>query len=218
MYICNLDANASLSHNTTQPNAMLNNPFARPRPSFLWFLMPFAMVACKKENPTSPAAPAPPNEEELITTVNIFLVNADSTDQKSLSWSDVDGPGGNAPVIAVDTLTAGVVYTARIEVLDESNPANVKDITEEILEEGAEHQFFFAVSGLGLTISYTDADVNGRPIGLASIWSLSAPGSGSVVVTLRHEPNKDAAGVAAGDITNAGGDTDIEVTFPIVAQ
>jgi hypothetical protein len=39
-----------------------------------------------------------------------------------------------------------------------------------------------------------------------------------VVVTLRHEPDKGAAGVSGGDITNAGGDTDIEVTFPVVIE
>jgi hypothetical protein len=33
---------------------------------------------------------------------------------------------------------------------------------------------------------------------------------------LRHLPNKSAAGVAAGDITNAGGATDAQVTYPIV--
>jgi len=39
------------------------------------------------------------------------------------------------------------------------------------------------------------------------------PGEGGLRITLRHEPNKTAAGVQNGDITNAGGETDIEVTF-----
>lgn len=188
------------------------------RPSWLWMVLPFALMACKKEKPTNPATPAPPNEQELITTVTVYLVNADSTDQKRLEWRDLDGPGANAPVIEVEALTAGVVYSARIEVLDESNPNNVKDITEEIFEEGAEHQFFFSVSGVGITITYTDADVNGRPIGLTSLWNMGLAGTGNLMLTLRHEPDKDAAGVAGGDITNAGGDTDVEVTFPITVQ
>ena len=37
-------------------------------------------------------------------------------------------------------------------------------------------------------------------------------------MTLRHEPAKDASGVAAGDITNAGGETDIEVTFDVTVE
>jgi hypothetical protein len=35
---------------------------------------------------------------------------------------------------------------------------------------------------------------------------------------LRHLLNKNAAGVSTGDITNAGGSTDAEVTFPIVVE
>ncbi|HBK71516.1 MAG TPA: type 1 periplasmic binding fold superfamily protein, partial [Flavobacteriaceae bacterium] len=35
---------------------------------------------------------------------------------------------------------------------------------------------------------------------------------------LRHEPNKSASGVSDGDITNAGGETDIEVIFNITVQ
>ncbi|HBK82722.1 MAG TPA: type 1 periplasmic binding fold superfamily protein, partial [Flavobacterium sp.] len=34
-------------------------------------------------------------------------------------------------------------------------------------------------------------------------------------VTLIHKPNKTASGVEAGDITNAGGSRDAEVSFPI---
>lgn len=38
---------------------------------------------------------------------------------------------------------------------------------------------------------------------------------GDLKIVLLHEPNKDAEGVSAGDITNAGGDTDVEVTFAL---
>jgi hypothetical protein len=34
-------------------------------------------------------------------------------------------------------------------------------------------------------------------------------------ITLRHEPNKKASGVVGGSITNAGGETDIEVSFDV---
>ena len=39
-----------------------------------------------------------------------------------------------------------------------------------------------------------------------------------MVVVLRHLLDKFAEGVADGDITNAGGDTDVEVSFPIVIE
>ena len=67
-----------------------------------------------------------------------------------------------------------------------------------------------------MAVTYADADGNGRPVGLTSIWTVGAASNGTITVTLRHEPDKGAAGVSAGDITNAGGETDIEVTFPLV--
>ena len=41
---------------------------------------------------------------------------------------------------------------------------------------------------------------------------------GSITVILKHKPMKTAANVSNGDISNAGGETDIEVTFPIDVQ
>ena len=42
--------------------------------------------------------------------------------------------------------------------------------------------------------------------------------SGTITFTLRHEPNKNAAGVSDGDISNADGETDIEATFDVSIQ
>jgi hypothetical protein len=43
-------------------------------------------------------------------------------------------------------------------------------------------------------------------------------GNGNLTVTLRHDLNKSAAGVASGNITNAGGSTDAAVSFPVVVN
>lgn len=182
-------------------------------------LLTLALVAvgCKKDkdDPVVPAAPV--NEEELITTLRLHFHSANNVEHKQFSFVDVDGDGGAAPVITADALSADSVYTVEIEVLNESvDPAD--DITVEIEEEGAEHQFFFRANGVNATIVYSDADANGRPIGLRSNWTIGAAVSGTLTVTLRHEPDKTAAGVSGGDITNAGGETDIEVEFPLVVQ
>lgn len=181
--------------------------------------MLMALSACKKEDPvTPPSTPPPVNEQEVITTLLVRLENSTGGETKLLQWRDLDGPGANDPVITADTLTAAAIYNVSIEVLDESDPNNVKDITEEIAAEAAEHQFFFIVSGSNVTVAYNDADGNGAPIGLSSIWTAGDASEGTVTVILRHEPDKGAAGVSDGDITNAGGDTDIEVGFPVVIQ
>lgn len=49
-------------------------------------------------------------------------------------------------------------------------------------------------------------------------FQTGATSNGSLKITLKHQPNKSGTNVSIGDITNAGGETDIEVTLPIVVQ
>lgn len=171
------------------------------------------LPSCKKDEPGASGPPA--NEEELITTVRLHFHSVGGTEHKHWTYRDIDGPGGNDPVLEVDSLSSDSVYHVEIDVLDESvSPADT--ITAEIEAEGADHQFFFQPSGVNITVAYDDADVNGRPIGLRSIWTIGAPGNGSMLITLRHEPDKTAPGVSTGDISNAGGDTDIAPNFTSV--
>ncbi|MDZ4846690.1 MAG: hypothetical protein SH857_14205 [Chitinophagales bacterium] len=163
-------------------------------------------------------SPDPVNEEELITTLRLtFTPTAGSP--VVLQYQDLDGDaGGNPPVLTGDTLNANTAYAVVVEVLNESvDPAD--NITEEVEEEGEEHQFFFQFSSaLNLSFTYSDLDAGGYPIGLASSAQAGAASMGTLTVTLRHEPNKHATGVEDGDMTNAGGETDIEVTFDVVIQ
>ena len=121
----------------------------------------------------------------------------------------MDGDGGDAPVIINGTLQANTVYDGTLELLNESE-APAEDISEEIKEEDEDHQFFFSVSGnLDLDINYNDQDGNGNPVGLASIATAGNTSQGQLTIILRHEPDKSATGVSDGDISNAGGETDI---------
>lgn len=173
-------------------------------------------TGCKKDGDDDPITPAPPaNEEELITTLRLSFQSANDVEHKHFTFTDLDGDGGAAPVIDADTLSVDSSYTVAIEVLNESvSPA--EDITVEINAEGTLHQFFFQPSGAAISVAYADADGNGQPVGLQSVWNIGAASSGTIAVTLRHGPDKSAAGVSAGDITNAGGESDIEVSFPVV--
>lgn len=174
------------------------------------FVATLLFVACSKNDPEIP------NEEELITTLNYTLTSS-SGNTVLLSFVDLDGDGGTAPVITGGTLVANETYTGVLTLLNESEtPA--ESITEEIEEEAEEHQFFFESSVTGLSIAYTDEDSNGNPIGLKSTLTTGAANTGSITIILKHEPNKSASGVVGGDVTNAGGETDIEVTFPISVE
>ena len=160
---------------------------------------------------------APVNEEEVITTVTTTLVGGGQT--ITLTSRDLDGDGPNAPVITVSgNLVAGTTYTGSTKFLNElESPA--EDITVEVEEEGADHQVFYQLPSSIGTVTYTDTDANGRPIGLNFILVAGTSGStGTLTVTLRHLPNKTASGVSGGDITNAGGNTDAAVSFSVAVN
>ena len=157
---------------------------------------------------------APVNEEEVITTVRTTLTGGGQV--ITLTSRDLDGDGPNAPVVTVSgNLVAGTTYTGSTTFLNElENPA--EDITVEVEEEGADHQVFYQLPSSIGTVTYTDTDANGKPIGLNFTLVAGTSGStGTLTVTLKHLPNKTATGVAAGDITNAGGNTDAAVTFSV---
>ena len=145
----------------------------------------------------------PVNEEEVITTVITTLTNGSTT--ITLTSRDLDGDGPNPPVVTVSgDLTANTVYNGETSFLNElETPA--EDITVEVEEEGEEHQIFYQIpSALG-TIGYTDFDVNAKPVGLTFTYTTGNAGTGSLTVTLRHLPNKSAAGVAATGAVGATG-------------
>lgn len=154
------------------------------------------------------------NEEELITTVTTTLTGGGSV--ITLKSKDLDGDGPNVPVITVSgDLKANTTYTGATTFLNESITP-VGDITIEVKQEGDEHQLFYQTPTTIGAFTYSDADANGKPIGLTfSLKTGTTASTGNLSVTLRHEPNKSAANVATGDITNAGGATDVFVTFPV---
>ncbi len=158
------------------------------------------------------------NEEELITTLQVTLTPQGGGTTVTLVSRDLDGDGPNAPVISVSgPLQANKTYAGTAKVLNETeSPA--EDVTLEVEEEGDEHQFFYTFSNSIATVTYSDQDEDGRPIGITFNLRTGAAGVGNLTVTLRHEPNKTAAGVVAGNITNAGGGTDVEATFSLTVN
>ena len=161
----------------------------------------------------------PVNEEEVITTVEVTL--SDGTNSYVLIWEDLDGDGPDLPIITGATIPSNS-YDAEIQLynktLDPTDDEYV--VTTEILEEDVDHQFFFNASN-GLNVFdfvYADADVDGNPIGQQFIIEDVSGSGGDLNIVLLHAPNKNAVGVSDGDITNAGGDTDIDITFPIIVQ
>lgn len=161
----------------------------------------------------------PVNEEELITTVTAIYTPVGGGATITLQYKDLDGEGANAPVITISGAFAkNKSYNGAVTFKNEfANPA--QDITPEILAEGVDHQLFYQKTGTLNTFSYTTSssnfDKNGKPVGLQSVFTTTDAATGNLTITLRHQPNKSGDNVADGDIKNAGGSTDAEVSFPI---
>ncbi len=154
------------------------------------------------------------SEEELITTVIYTLTNnADNADEVALTFTDLDGEGGTDGIYDISgPLTANATYTGGIKLWNATeNPA--EDITEEVEDEADEHEFFYS-STAGLTITKTDVDGDGNPVGIATTVTTGSAATGSLTVILKHEPTKPNDGTATG----AGGSTDVEVSYSIEVQ
>ncbi|MBK8443003.1 MAG: type 1 periplasmic binding fold superfamily protein [Sphingobacteriales bacterium] len=189
---------------------MMNNKFFLFC-TFLLFIS-VANTSCKKDDPIIP------NEEELITTLIYTLTPTDSSEAVVFSFKDTDGDGGAAPVIISDTLAANTLYSGTLQLRNDQNtPAT--DISAEVLAEAGVHQFFYTPSAtLQAVVQYNDTDADGKPVGVATKLQSGAVSNGTLTIVLRHEPDKYATGVAAGNPANAGGETDISVTFDVYIQ
>lgn len=161
--------------------------------------------------------PTPMEINRNITTLRYILDTPGDEPLVTFLYQDLDGMGGNEPLIQGGTLKGGTVYFGNIEVLDESTTPLV-NFSDEINADKENHQFFFNLQGLDANINYADADNNRNPIGLFTAFLTGDPGMGTVTINLQRNLNKFGSGVADGSINNAGGTTDIQVTFPVTIE
>lgn len=169
-----------------------------------------SLGSCKKDD-DQPEFPQPVvNEPEEITTVELHFTNEATSAEFHVSWSDPDGPGGNAPIIDDIVLDSGTTYTVSVRFLDESG-ATAEDITAEIMEEDDEHIICIEPEGdltSALEINRTDSDGTFE-VGLMSSWNTLAISSGDLHLILKHQPDGQKDG------TCAPGDTDVEIHFNV---
>ncbi len=175
------------------------------------------------------------NEAEVITTVTLTFTPAGGGASLTATFDDPDGDGGDAPTMTPIDLIDGTTYTmlVRFENRLETPP---EEITDEVRDEGDEHQLFFTGSAVqgpatsnttaALTHAYDDTDSGGLPIGLSNTI-VAAAGTGQMTVTLRHLPPVNdtpvktadlAARARTGGLDSIPGDTDAQVTFAVTVE
>ncbi len=151
------------------------------------------------------------NEQELITTVKLTFTEVGGSSSE-FTVKDLDGDGGNPPVADEIKLKANTAYTIGVAFLDESEADHTHDLTTEVEEESAAHLVCFSATGSMATPTIGDVDSNGKPLGLESALTTSNAGTGTLQVSLKHEPDKDAATPCS------TGETDVEVTFDVTIE
>lgn len=172
----------------------------------------------------SPDAPPCENEEEIITDVTLTWTPVEGGEVVTASAIDPDGFG------PLDLEVSGPIELERNKTYELSlsfvNSIEGEDITEEVREEGDEHQLFFEftegifsdptgtgnVGDASGVVNYQDMDENGLPIGLLTQWSTedSEGMSGSFRIILKHQPDQKSLD---SDV-NTGG-TDLDLTWDV---
>ena len=187
---------------------------------YLLAVLAFGFASCESEDPEKE------NEGEVITDVTLSFqeLNASNTPVGTvLNFKASDPQGievGKTPTIQPITLSKGKKYLMTIKV---TNEIEKEDITKEILEEAAEHQFFFlgpVFDSKIFTIQYADA--GGIALGLrnnVTVASSTNTNNSTMRVVLRHDLNKSFTGASNPNFANfiqAGGESDLDITFPVI--
>ena len=183
-------------------------------------LLAFGFASCESEDPEKE------NEGEVITDVTLKFQELNGSNAlvgEILSFKASDPQGievGKTPTVQSISLTKGKNYQMTIEV---TNSIEGEDITQEILEEAEEHQFFFlgqVFDSSFFSIQYADA--GGIALGVKTNVTVSAStgtNNSSMRVVLRHDLDKNFPGVSNTNFANfvqAGGETDLDITFPVI--
>jgi hypothetical protein len=172
-----------------------------------------------------PSEPIPGGgDPEVISRVTIQLTPQDGGGPQTSTVVDADGTSGpNPPSAPTGTLalTQGTTYDGTIEILNDLDPGDVVDVTEEVGEESEFHRFIYTFScepDVQAPVESYDTDTQDppQPLGLTYEVVVAAEAAATddctLNVELRHfETNK-------GDGTGTNFETDLDLDFPVTVE
>lgn len=180
------------------------------------------LVGCSDDDPVKEDIP------ELITKATLTFTPVTGS-PVIVTATDPDGQGTkNITVDGPINLTKGMKYTLTIQMINElAQPSDPEyNITDEVEEEGIEHQFYFSwtegtfgspagngnIDNRADALNYKDTDKNNLPIGLTTEWiaSSSVLSDKNFRVVLKHQPELKSATSTFND-----GETDLDIAFTI---
>jgi len=169
----------------------------------------------------------------LVTSVHLTLTAAGSGESEVVRWEDPELDGVDVLIESID-LHLNETYQLDVAFINQAeNPE--EDVTHEVEEHAEDHQIFYRGSGVSGPASdnsaalveqaYLDTDPEGLPLGLSVSLTPVSAGDGELELTLRHLPEQGGsptkvAGLAEqvaadGGFSGIGGDTDVQVVFPL---
>ncbi|HML56784.1 MAG TPA: hypothetical protein PKA85_00315 [Ferruginibacter sp.] len=165
-----------------------------------------ALTSCSKDNEES-------NDEELITTVALSFTPVGGGTTNTFQFRDVDGPGGNPPVIDEIVLSPGMAYNMSVRGLNES-VTPTEDITIEINNESTSHRFYHLPSAAsGIVVDNLNTDGNGITLGVTGRVTTGVASTGTYRVVLRHYGATPPDKVEADPVDSPKSSSDIDITF-----
>lgn len=165
----------------------------------------FSVTSCKKHDHDHD------HEDEITTLIITYTqipiakpggLKSELLLQTVMKYSVIDG---DVEVdISGDPIVQNIAYSYAIRVY---NDLEELDLTEEIEDEADDHLFCITGVSGNITLSEQNNDSKGKTFGSQGVITYTTSGENTTRITLKHEPNKNAANPCS------TGDTDIEATF-----
>lgn len=178
-----------------------------------------------------------PQKEDTPELVTLATLTFSATGEAPIVVTATDPDGDGVQDITVDgpiVLAKNKSYVMTIQLINGLVPEGQPgyDITEEVAEEGTEHQFFFSFTDGAFVnppgngnldngadeVDYSGGpnskDTNGMNLGITTTWTTGAVNvAGIFRIVLKHQP-----GTKTSISDSSVGETDLDITFVLSIQ
>ena len=197
---------------------MISTPFLRRHLTTVVSATAALWIAACSDNPTAPIEGA--GDPENISRVTVTLTPTTGGAAVSSFVVDPDGTTlpkpPNAPQGTL-TLAGGATYTGNVTLLNDLDPNNPINISDEVRKESNFHRFVYTTTCPGVTVPTASLDLDTQtppqPVGINFQLVVAAGTAATASCTLHVELHHWEQ--AKGDGLGSNYDTDLSLDFPV---